>query len=361
MNMKNEVKVKCIVWDLDNTLWHGVLLENDEVKLNEKAVALIKELDQRGILMSIASRNDSDKAMERLHSFGLDEYFLYPQISWNAKSHSIQKIADSLNIGIDTMAFVDDQEFELAEVASVHPNVRLVHADNMVSMLSEADYVPETSSDEAKQRRLMYLSEIRRQEAESEAQGPSEDFLRSLGMQFDVFHAQEIDLARAVELTDRTNQLNTTGITYSADELAEFIRSEHHALLAARLEDCFGSYGTIGLALVEIGSTQWTLKLFLMSCRVMSRGVGSVLLNHICNEAIEAGVSLKAEHRHSGVNRMMHVSLRFAGFQEISPDEGDGKVVLELESRQSREHPEHLGVALEAIMRKPENAKENIA
>ena len=87
--------VKCVVWDLDNTLWDGVLLEDEHVTLRPGVVATLQELDRRGILHSIASRNDYATAMRKLEQFGLSSYFLYPQINWNPKSASLQTIAKS--------------------------------------------------------------------------------------------------------------------------------------------------------------------------------------------------------------------------------------------------------------------------
>lgn len=106
---KEKQSIKCVVWDLDNTLWDGILLEDSSVTLREDALSALQTLDERGILLSIASRNDHDAAMAKLTELGIQEYFLYPEINWNAKSSSIENIARNLNIGLDTFAFVDDQ------------------------------------------------------------------------------------------------------------------------------------------------------------------------------------------------------------------------------------------------------------
>ena len=113
--------VKCIVWDLDNTLWDGVLLETDNVRLREEFVAVIQQLDQRGILHSIASKNDHQHAWQKLTQLGIADYFLYPQINWSPKGENIRTIATNFNLGLDTFAFVDDSEFELAQVGELLP------------------------------------------------------------------------------------------------------------------------------------------------------------------------------------------------------------------------------------------------
>ena len=105
-------KIKCVVWDLDNTLWDGTLVESDNVVLKDNAENIIKTLDERGILQSISSKNDFEVAKKKLEELGLWKYFIYPQISWNSKSEALRIIQESINIGQDTIAFVDDQELK---------------------------------------------------------------------------------------------------------------------------------------------------------------------------------------------------------------------------------------------------------
>lgn len=108
--------LKCLVWDLDNTLWDGVLLEASSVALRQAAARAVVTLDERGIIQSIASRNHHPDAQRQLEAFGLWEYFLYPQICWGSKSDSIMAIAKSLNIALDAIGIVDDDPFERAEI-----------------------------------------------------------------------------------------------------------------------------------------------------------------------------------------------------------------------------------------------------
>ena len=315
--------VKCVVWDLDHTVWNGILLEDDHVELRPGVRKILRELDERGILQSIASRNDHDRAMARLEALGIADYFLYPHINWNAKGQNVAAIATALNIGLDTFLFVDDQPFEREEVAFACPAVRTFDAAALADLLGLPEMNPEFITDDSRNRRRMYLADISRNRAEESFNGPSEDFLRTLDMRFTLAPCSEDDLQRAEELTVRTNQLNTTGYTYGYDELNAFRASDGHLLLVAGLEDRYGTYGKIGLALVEKSCSQfWTLKLLLMSCRVMSRGVGTIMMSHVMNEARAAGVRLRAEFKPNGRNRMMEVTYRFGGFREVAR-EGD--------------------------------------
>jgi len=307
--------VKCVVWDLDNTLWDGVLLEGDQVSLRSGIVDVIRTLDQRGILHSVASRNDHDKAMEKLVEFGLDDYFLFPQITWGAKSASVANIAKSLNIATDTLAFIDDDQFERDEVAAGVPGVLCIDATEALDLPDLPGMQPRFITEDSRQRRAMYQAEIRR-EGVAEGMAP-EEFLRSLGMVLTITEADESDLARVEELTARTNQLNSTGIIYSFAELEAFRQSPDHLLLVAGLEDRYGSYGKIGIALVEQTNEAWLLRLLLMSCRVMSRGVGKVLLSYILQQAALEDKTVRADFVRTPRNRAMYLTFKLAGFKEV--------------------------------------------
>lgn len=319
--------VKCVVWDLDNTLWDGTLLEGAVRSLRPGVAYVIDELDRRGILHSIASRNDHDLAMAKLGEFGLNGLFLRPQINWNAKSSSIEAIARALNIGTDSLAFVDDEPFEREEVSFSLPEVLCVDAREAASLLERPEFTPAAVTGDARRRRHLYRADEARQVAEDGFTGPKEEFLATLGMTLRITSAGEDALDRAEELTVRTNQLNTTGYTYSYEDLDRLRQSRDHLLLMAALDDKYGPYGNIGLTLVELAPGEWTIKLLLMSCRVMSRGVGTVLINHLRERAGRAHVRLIAEFVPTDRNRMMLVSYKFNGFREV--ERRDGVVRLE--------------------------------
>jgi FkbH-like protein len=334
--------VKCVVWDLDDTLWDGVLLEDAEVRVRPWVIIVVRTLDERGILHSIASRNDARAARAKLRELGLDDLFLCPQINWGAKSDSLAEIGRDLNLDLDAFAFVDDQEFERAEVRARLPEVRCLDPGEIPGLPDRPDFQPRFVTEEARRRRLMYLGDRRRQEAAERFAGPAREFLASLSMVFTIAAASEQDLRRAEELTVRTNQLNTTGRTYSYAELDGYRRSPNHLLLMAELEDRFGGYGKVGLALVELGARLWTIRLFLMSCRVVSRGVGGVLLDDIRRRAAAADVTLRADFFRNERNRMMYVTYRLAGFREVS-SQGDA-LVLEDTVGEPPPVPDHLTV-----------------
>jgi len=336
--------IKLLVWDLDNTLWHGTLLEGDNVKIRDHVREALTTLDQRGILLSIASKNDHDAALRKLTEFGVHEYFLYPRMNWESKAANIKEIVTSINIGMDAVAFIDDDPFEREEVRHSLPDVMVLDASELMGLTEREEFVPPFITEDSAHRREMYRADIERKRAEDEFVGPSEEFLASLKMKFSIATAQEDDLQRAEELTVRTNQLNTTAYTYSYEELNQFRRSPDYLLLIAGLTDKFGDYGKIGLVLVKKSPDAWTIKLLLMSCRVMSRGVGTLLINHVLMLAREAGTHLQAEFRSNGRNRMMLVTYKFNGFKE---KERLGDVILfEHDLQQIQLHPDWVEVSI---------------
>lgn len=343
--MTSETSIKCVVWDLDNTLWDGVLLEDAAVSLRPEILRVVTALDGRGILQSVASKNEPGPALDKLREMGVAGYFLHPRIGWGDKSDSIRSIASSLNLGLDAFALVDDEPFERDEVAHALPMVRCFDAADAGGLLDVPALNPRFITEDSRRRRELYLADENRNEAERTSGAGREEFLAGLGMKVVIARATEADLMRAEELTVRTHQLNTTGTTYSYDELDAFRTSPRHRLLIMELEDRYGTYGKIGLALVECEPSEWTIRLLLMSCRVLTRGVGTIIITHLLRQAVRAGARLRADFVGNDRNRMMYVTYRFAGFTEIER-RGD-RLVLEHDLGRIPEYPPHVQVRAE--------------
>ena len=323
-------KIKCVVWDLDNTIWNGTLSEGDHLILNPHILDTLRTLDERGILQSIASRNTFDDAWARIQAFGIGDYFLYPEIHWESKGISIARIARNLNISTDSFAFIDDQPFERDEVRFQMPEIRTFDPADLPGLLADDAFIPRFITDESRLRRLMYQSDAKRNAEEKQFKGPGEAFLKTLGMKLEIRPAETHDLERAEELTQRTHQLNTTGIAYSYEDLSALLQSPNHRLLVASLTDRYGSYGTIGLVLVELAPSGWDIRLLLMSCRVMSRGVGGAMITFLRNEAKRHTTRLFADFKETDRNRMMYITYNFSGFEDRSNDNGVQRMEADL-------------------------------
>lgn len=335
-------QIKCVIWDLDNVLWQGTLLEANDVVLTPGIETIVQELDNRGILQSVASKNDHHAATEKLVAFGLHHFFLCPQIGWGNKSDSIRAITEALRIDLRTVAFVDDEPFERDEVNHFLPDVLTIDSADIGQLLRKPRLRPRFVTDESKMRRKMCAADIARDKARDCFPGSTDDFLKTLAMCVTIRRAGELDLKRVEELTIRTNQLNSTGRLYSYEELTRLLNSRDHTILVARLDDRYGASGTVGLALITERPRFWYLNLLTVSCRVMTRGVAGIMMSYLLQSAKQNSVTLRAEFVPTHRNRIMYITYKFNGFYEIG--DADDRMILEHNLRNIRPFPRYVTV-----------------
>jgi FkbH-like protein len=310
----NSIKVKCICWDLDNTLWKGIIGEDgpENVKMNKDALDLVKSLDQRGILQSICSKNDSSLAWKKLTDEKLDHFFLYPEIHWNPKSQSIKRIANNLNISIDSIGFIDDSIRELEEVASNLPNVKLYNADEISNLLDYSEFnIPITSMSHL--RREMYITELKRSSSLIETFNDPDAFLLSCQMELMIGHPKDqIDIDRCLELLQRTNQFNLTGNKYSYKGLENLLDSSKHKSFFGRLRDKFGEMGIVIFFSVNTSNkNEVIIEEFVMSCRVAQKNVDLAVIQWICQNFIQTNqTKIQIRYKNTGKNKPMLKILR---------------------------------------------------
>jgi FkbH-like protein len=312
---------KCVAWDLDNTLWCGTLAEDgpEGLTVNPIAREAVLELDRRGILQSVVSKNDPEPALAALEEFGLREYFLFPQVSWGPKSQSLKRLAELLDIGIDTFVFIDDQPFERGEVKEALPMVSVLAERDLHTLLANSLFdVPVT--DESAKRRSMYRTEEQRQSALAGSAVDYTSFLRSCDIKLEIIALSEEHIDRAYELSQRTNQLNVSGQRYLREDLKAMLTED--AQLKAwmlRCEDRFGNYGMIGLCIIR--RDEALVESFMMSCRVQRKRVEHAFFSWLCHQK---SPMLKVQYRRTERNRASFEMLLELGFeyQEQRPDSG---------------------------------------
>ncbi len=286
-------KVKCVAWDLDNTLWRGTLVEEtaDGLELDQSAVQTIHELDRRGILQTVVSKNNFDEAWVVIQAHGLEEYFLHPQINWGQKSKSLRRIADALNIHANTLALVDDSAFERAEVQAALPDVR-VYTEKQIGGLLQLDEFDVPITEAGRTRRLSYKQEISRKEHLSTFTDDYEGFLRSCEMRLQIFRPRdEAHITRCLELIQRTNQLNLSGRRLTRQDLDAFLGIDRMLTLALRCRDRIGDYGVVGIAVVDEAQEEPTLTDFCLSCRVAQKRVEHAFLQWLAESLRARGRS----------------------------------------------------------------------
>ena len=279
-------KVKCVVWDLDNTVWNGTLIETEnanQLQINSYVLEAMKKLDERGIIQSVASKNDYEQAWPVVEKLGVADYFLYPQIHWNAKSTSIEQIAKKLNIGIDTFALIDDSVFERNQVVSALPQVRVYDVKEISSLLDRSEFSVKIT-DESRNRRSMYKAEEQRNRLMVNDNSDTVSFLKKCHLSISLFEPKtEEEISRCYELVVRTNQLNMSGKKYTENEFAEVLNREGHKAFAYSCKDDFGSYGIVGFGQYRIENSVLIFTEFAMSCRVAGKYVESALFTELLN------------------------------------------------------------------------------
>jgi len=274
-------KIKCVVWDLDNCLWNGILVENDPANVTLKAGIgdILHHLDERGILLSIASKNNSEMATELLRKFGIEEYFLYPEINWQPKSLSIKRIQQNLNIGLDSISFIDDSNFERAEITESLPEVLCIDAVNYTNLLCYPCMAGSFTED-SKKRRLYYRAEEKRNiELKAGFENDYPAFLKSCDIRLNLSQPTQENFNRINDLIQRTNQMNFSSNRYTREEVGVILGNKKQEKYVLSASDRFGDYGIIGFAVIEKDSVLITDMLF--SCRIQMKRIEHAFLCYI--------------------------------------------------------------------------------
>ena len=288
--VKPASKVKVVAWDLDNTLWDGTLVEDEDVLVRDSVVECIKQLDSKGILNTIVSKNDYDKAWKKVEDFGIAEYFLAPAINWGQKSENLKGIAKYLNLGIDAFAFVDDNVREREEVRMALPMVRVYSETEVPSLLNLPEFdVPVTEA--SKTRRISYQQEVSRKQFEAQFTDNYDDYLRSLEMLLTIEPINESNSDRCYELLSRSNQLNLSTNRYTLEEYSQLIANKDNLCYAFRCRDKFGDYGIVAFLSLHLDGNKAIIKDFVISCRVAKKKVEEACICSLRDVLMERGVS----------------------------------------------------------------------
>lgn len=299
---------KCIVLDADNTLWGGVIGEDGigGIQLGSafpgsayvEFQRALKRLRARGVLLAVASKNNPREVDEVFASHDdmvlkADDIAVW-QVNWLTKSESIRAIAAELNIGVDAVAFIDDSDYELAEVASQLPEVIRLRVPDEVALLPDLlansglfRNLHVTSEDLA--RTEMIIQERERRSAESTMS--REEFLTSLQLVLTYFEVTEEHVGRVAQLTNKTNQFNLTTVRRSEADVRALLADPACAVRAIRVADKFGDYGLVGVAVVRAAGQRAEIDTLLMSCRVLGRGVETGFLAKLAETAKDLGAT----------------------------------------------------------------------
>lgn len=302
---------KCLILDCDNTLWGGILGEDgvNGIKLgpNYPGSAFMEfqqeilNLQQRGIIIGLCSKNNESDVWNVIenhpHMLLKKEHISIAMINWDDKATNIKKIANTLNIGLDSIVFVDDNEFEINLVKEILNVVETIHLQkgksveykNLLASSGFFDTLSITSED--KIRGQLYKSEIDRKLFQNKFDGDLESYYKTLNMKTIIKKANKDEISRIAQLTQKTNQFNLTTKRYTESDIEQMISANNSEVVYSILEDRFGNMGIVGCCIINFFDDFSEIDTFLLSCRVIGRGLEKILLNTCINLTKQKGIS----------------------------------------------------------------------
>lgn len=289
---------KCAAVDADGTLWGGIVGEDgvDGIRIGrtfpgsayydfQQALLALRD---RGVLLALCSKNEPDAVAEAFSARAADmplrmDHFASIRVNWTDKAQNLREIAAELNIGVDSLVFIDDSAFETALVNELLPQVHtILLPDDPVEfrdVLARCDLFDAlTVSDEDRRRSEMYAAERQRRIEQSDSSMTIEAYLRGLEMEVAVDRVDDRTVARVAQLTQKTNQFNLTTRRYTEHDIRRFASSPDHDVLALGLRDRLGDSGIVGVAIVRHDRERSRIDTLLMSCRALGRGVEDALV-----------------------------------------------------------------------------------
>ena len=300
---------KCIVLDLDNTLWGGIIGEDgfDKIKLGPTPPGnafvefqeVLLSLFHRGIILAVNSKNNPEDVLQVLrdhpHMVLREQHFSALRINWQDKAANIKEIADELNIGTDSMVFIDDDKHNCLLVKSALPEVLTILLPDDPSLYVETltqlnEFNTFQLTEEDALRSKSYAEERQRRKLREQF-SDAHDFLRNLHMKATIKQADNFTIPRISQLTNRTNQFNLTTRRYSEADISQFHNDPAYYVCSIQAEDKLGDSGIVGAAIMKYGHDSAVIDTFLMSCRVLGRQIETVLLHHLLEQAKSSGVT----------------------------------------------------------------------
>jgi len=300
---------KCLILDLDNTLWGGIVGEDgfNGIKLGPEPPGntfmefqkTLLSLNQRGIILAINSKNNFDDGIQiiREHPYMIlkENHFSSIQINWHDKVSNIKEIAKELNLGLDSFVFLDDDKVNREFVKSVLPEVSVPKLPDDSSLYSKfllnmIEFSHLKITEEDKQRAKMYTQ----QKMRSELQNSTPDlkaFLKKLNLKIKIKQVDSFSLPRVSQLILKTNQFNLTTKRYKESEINNMMNDPNFFVGCVNVEDKFGDNGITGVFIIKKESKQiWNIDTLLLSCRIMGRDIEKGIFIYIVNKAKKENV-----------------------------------------------------------------------
>ena len=275
---------KALIFDCDNTLWKGILGEDgfDKIKIYNEVQYLALQLSKKGVILGLCSKNnpqDVDEVLEKHPKMILrDENIVIKKVNWEDKATNLKSIAKELNIGLDSIVFIDDSDFEVNLIKEELPMIEVFQVPNkeyeyamMIRDILNLFYNPKETKEDLEKVK-MYKTQIKRAK-EEENITDIEKYLKGLGLNITYFIDDISQADRISQMTQKTNQFNLTTKRYTKIDIETFINNKNMSVISISVNDKFGDSGIVGLAILEFKNDLAIIDTFLMSCRVLGRNI----------------------------------------------------------------------------------------
>ena len=268
-------KIKLVIWDLDETFWKGTLSE-EGIEIIESNILLIKELTNRGIMNSIASKNDFNKVKKELIKLDIWQYFIFPKIEWLPKGQLVKEIIELAQLRAPNVLFLDDNHLNLEEVSFYNKGIH-VQLPDFVNIISE--HKAFKGKNDFEHSRLQQYKVLEKKSKEAKSFSNNDEFLKHSQIKIKFTDIVSDDLDRVHELVERTNQLNFTKFRSSKEELKLLLNKVNIQSQKIEVWDKFGEYGIVGFYALDTLKNK--LVHFVFSCRTMNIGIEQFIYNKL--------------------------------------------------------------------------------
>ena len=332
---------KALIFDCDNTLWNGILGEDgfkniDMSSKSSKGIVFNEvqkiaiSLNRQGVILGLCSKNNLEDVDEVLKSHPdmiiKDKHLIVKKINWNNKASNLKEISDELNIGLDSIVFIDDSSFEVNLIKTTHPEVKVIQVPekiheypsllrNNVNLIYNLSFTNEDLN-----KTKMYEDENKRKKVKTSFNN-IEDYISSLQLNIIITKNDNSNNARLAQLTQKTNQFNLTTKRYSEADIQNFLNDSNFTIYSVSVNDKYGDYGITALIIIDYSNKHVEIDTFLMSCRIIGRKIEYVLMDFLIDDLKNQKIDcLKAQYIETKKNSQVKPFYKNCSFKSLKKE-----------------------------------------
>ena len=335
---------KAVIFDCDNTLWDGILGEDGMSGIDMAAESKIGQifhkvqkiavwLSNQGVIVGLCSKNNSDDVAKVLSSHPdmalQSSHIVISKVNWTDKATNLREISQELNIGLDSLVFIDDSPFEINLIKEQIPEILSYqvpkkleeYPDQLLSIIQRNFYLSGNEGDLDRTKQYKSQSERKNEKLKHRS---IDDYLLSIGIEISIDKDDSSQIQRISQLTQKTNQFNLTTKRYTESQITDFIENKNQAIFSIKVKDKFGDSGLTAVLMINQNNSVINIDTFLLSCRIMGRNIEKAIMNFIVNYYSALGFDeICSAHFPTVKNKPVRVFYEDLGFKISNEDQGN--------------------------------------